>query len=195
MTASSSESSLDPKPEPFHFSLISITATSAHPIRNSRQELIVGKHTLWSSLNPSIYPDSTRGSFQPNVFAYQFNSPVPEVGILDVTVKPLDVQLVGAEVLLFGIVEGKRVLQSDYFFFKSMAEVTVQAHVIIPSRSEVPFSWNADIDWGMELKLPSNQGLDRFGPGITRLELYWIATTVHRAFKEFLPVNFLRRNF
>lgn len=176
---------------PFRFQVNEITATSKHPVRNSRKELIAGKHTLWNRSNPSIYPDGNRGSFQPNVFAYTFSSRVAETGILDVKVQPLDPQLVGAEVILFGTINGQRVIQSDYFFFMNLNEVTVRAHVVIPATSAKPFSLNADVDWGMELRL-SNQGLQRVGEGITRLELYWIATTLHLAFRAYIPVAFLR---
>jgi hypothetical protein len=175
----------------FRFEVNEITATSNHPIRNSRKELIAGKHTLWKRSNSSIYPDGNRGSFQPNVFAYTFGSRVAETGILDVKVRPLDIELVGAEVILFGTINGQRVIQSDYFFFKNLNEVTVRVHVVTPTTSARPFSLNDDVDWGMELRL-SNQGLQRVGEGITRLELYWIATTLHRAFRAYIPVALLR---
>ncbi|KAG6887169.1 hypothetical protein C0995_000749 [Termitomyces sp. Mi166 len=175
----------------FKWQLIEIAASSDHPVRNSRQELIVGQHTLWNHLDPSIYPDETRGSFQPNIFAYDFTSQVAVNGILNVTLRAISPQLIGAAVILFGVRNGTRAIQSDYFIIRNLDNMTVQAHVIDPRRSGKPFSLNADVEWHMELNL-SHQPMDRVGEGVTRLELYWIATTLHRAFRPYVPVTFLR---
>ena len=54
--------------------LIKITATSSHPVRNFRGELIPpGEHTLWDQSDPSKYKDDG-GSLQPNVYGYTFGS-------------------------------------------------------------------------------------------------------------------------
>ncbi|KAG6887079.1 hypothetical protein C0995_001814, partial [Termitomyces sp. Mi166 len=175
----------------FQWQLIEITTSSDHPVRNSRQELILGQHTLWKHLDPSIYPDETRGSFQPNIFAYDFISQVAVNGILNVTVRALNPELIGAAVILFGIKNGTRAIQSDYFMVRNLDNITVQAHVIDPRTSGKPFSLNADVEWHMELAL-SNGPIERVGEGVTRLELYWIATTLHLAFRPYVPVTFLR---
>ena len=173
---------------PFQFEVNEIIATSNHPIHNSCKELIMGKHTLWKRSNPSNYVNGNHGLFQPNIFAYKFGTSFAENGILDVKVWPLDTELIGTEVILLGTIDGQWVIQSDYF--KNLNEVTVQAHVITPTKSVRPFSLNHDVDWGMELRL-SNKGLQCVREGITRLELYWIATTLHLAFKAYIPVTFL----
>ncbi|KAI0316016.1 hypothetical protein OF83DRAFT_1173291 [Amylostereum chailletii] len=176
----------------YRFQLVHIEAVSDHPVRNSRDELIVGQHALWDRDNAPTWADGTRGSFQPNVFAYDFTSSVAAAGALDVTVRPLDLELTGAECLLFGIVGGRRVFQSDYFFFeKALADKTVQVHVVVPKTSARPFSWNANVEWGMELRL-SDQGVECVEPRSTSLELYWIATSIHRTFQNGIPVGFMR---
>jgi hypothetical protein len=69
--------------------LIKITATSSHPVRNSRGELMPPwEHTLWDQSNPSKYKDDG-GSLQPNVYGYTFGSPVGDIGYVNVTVIPL----------------------------------------------------------------------------------------------------------
>ncbi|KAG6871061.1 hypothetical protein C0995_008713 [Termitomyces sp. Mi166 len=175
----------------FKWQLIEIAAHSDHPVRNSRQDLITMRHTLWNHKNPSIYPDGSRGSFQPNVFGYEFGSKVAAKSILNVTIKAVDRELVGAQVVLFGVSNGTRVIESDPFFFKDMSNVKVDAHVIHPTSSGNPFSFNADVDWRMELNL-TKEPVTRDGTGVTRLELYWIAITLHPAFRAFIPITFLR---
>ncbi|KAG6859052.1 hypothetical protein C0995_011976, partial [Termitomyces sp. Mi166 len=175
----------------YEWQLIEIAAYSDHPVRNSRQDLITMQHTLWNHETPSIYPDGTRGSFQPNVFSYEFGSKVADKSILNVTVVPVDSELIGAQAVLFGVSDGTRVIESDPFFFKDMSNVKVDAHVIHPTSSGNPFSLNADVDWRMELNL-TKEFVTRRGAGVTRLELYWIAPTLHRAFRASIPVTFLR---
>ncbi|KAL1665988.1 hypothetical protein GGF50DRAFT_113623 [Schizophyllum commune] len=185
------EYTIEYQPKRYRFTLETITAVSAHPVRNSNDSLVVDKHVLWDSHTPDKYKDGTRGSYAPNVFAYDFKSRVSDAGHLDVTVRPLDIELSGAEVILYGSIDGKRVLQTDYFFLKALAPITVQAHVISPATSSKPFAWNSDVDWHMELRL-SAQVVEAAGPSTTRLELYWIAQTIHRAFQNGIPVGFLR---
>ena len=185
------EYTIEYQPKRYRFTLETITAVSAHPVRNSNDSLVVDKHVLWDSHTPDKYKDGTRGSYAPNVFAYDFKSRVSDAGHLDVTVRPLDIELSGAEVILYGSVDGKRVLQTDYFYLKTLAPITVQAHVVSPATSSRPFAWNSDVDWHMELRL-SAQVVEAAGPSTTRLELYWIAQTIHRAFQNGIPVGFLR---
>ncbi|KAG6917987.1 hypothetical protein DXG01_016997 [Tephrocybe rancida] len=177
------------------FQLIQITTDSTHPVRNTNKELRVGKHTLWDSNNPSAYKDKN-GSLEPNVYGYNFDSPVKDTGNLQATVRPFDEELSGLEAYLIGTVENEIVFKSDSFFFKGTSDdVVVTARAVKPETSKTPFSINADVDWGAKLVLTDKAlGREPEGlKGLTRLELYWIAETLHPAFaEEGLPVAFLR---
>ncbi|KAG6815507.1 hypothetical protein H0H93_009624 [Arthromyces matolae] len=174
----------------YRFQLLQITANSDHPVRNSRNRTVVGSHTLWDPSNSN--KDGTVGSYEPNVFAYDFKSLVTETGFVNVKVQPMDPELSGAEVILIGSIGGKELLKSDYFFFKGPNQpITVTAHVVGILTSDHPFSLNGDVDWSVHLR-QSDEKLQRYGDGVTRLELYWIAKNRHRAFNDFLPINFLR---
>ncbi|KAG6848503.1 hypothetical protein H0H93_016485 [Arthromyces matolae] len=175
----------------YSFRLVGISATSSHPVRNTHDYTIIGDHTLWESANSASYKDGDRGSFHPNVFGYKFNSSVPDASVLRVTILPKDLELVGASAILIGTVDGREVIKSDYFFFKSFNPITVDAHVIRPNAYKNPFTLNADVDWGVRLHL-SGESLQREGEGVTRLELYWVAETRHRAFQDYFPIKFLR---
>ncbi|KAG6848132.1 hypothetical protein H0H93_003088 [Arthromyces matolae] len=172
----------------YRFQITQITAFSKHPIRNSRKELIMGNHILWTSSDPDSYEDGDKGSFQPNIFAYDFDTQVAATGILNVDVEPVDPELFGAEVMLYGTSGGNRVIQSDRFLLKPM---TILAHITNPDKKAQPFSWYTDIDWGMEISL-SGVVLQRYGPGVSRLELYFIAKTIYPALESYIPVKFLR---
>ncbi|KAG6811091.1 hypothetical protein H0H92_009017 [Tricholoma furcatifolium] len=174
----------------YKFQLLKITATSDLPVRNSRDRTIVGPHTLWDPSTSN--KDGNVGSYEPNAFAYDFKSRIPDTGFVSVNLQPMDAELSGAEVILIGSVNNKEVFKSDYFFFKGPYQaVTVTAHLITPLTSDHPISFNDDIDWGVRLRL-SDEKLERYGDGVTRLELYWIAKDRHRAFKDYIPVSFLR---
>lgn len=134
----------------FFFQLIEITAKTDHPVRNSRNELITGCHRLWPSDSDASWMDSESGSYAPNVFAYDFKSKVVDSGHLDVTVIPRNLELIGAEVIMYGTINGNHVLQTDYFFMRT--QNVVPAHFIVPTRSDFPFCKNADVIWSMELR-------------------------------------------
>ncbi|KAK0455273.1 uncharacterized protein EV420DRAFT_1644911 [Desarmillaria tabescens] len=180
------------KSKRYRFQVVQINARSDHPVRNSRDELIIGDHVLWNRSDPSAWVDGKKGSFQPNVFKYDFVSQVAATSSLTVKIQPLDIELIGAECLIYGMVGNDRVFQSDYFFIKSLNPVDVTTSVINPKTSSKPFVWNADVEWGMELRL-SHIGVECVEPKISRLELYWIAQTLHRGFQNRgIPVGFLR---
>ncbi|KAF5379135.1 hypothetical protein D9615_005859 [Tricholomella constricta] len=185
------EYTLQYQPKRYKFRLVHVAAVSAHPVRNSRGELIVGRHDMWDRSNASDWADGKRGSFQPNVFSYDFTSRISDAGSLEVTIEPVDLQLVGAEVILKGTISSSVVFQSDYFFIKNVGPQKVTTYVVHPATSKKPFSWNSDVEWGMELRL-SQRAVDCQQPTATRLELYWIATTIHRAFNNGIPVGFMR---
>ncbi|KAL5522283.1 hypothetical protein ACEPAF_2140 [Sanghuangporus sanghuang] len=176
-------------PKRFRFRVMHIDAISGHPVRNSKDQLIVGKHRLWDSNNPSSYIDDDKGSLQPNVFPYTFSSSVPSSSSLKVTIRPVDLELLGAECYIYGIVNGDKIMQSDYFFIKT--ENTVDVHIITPQSSDRPFSWNASVQWAMELRVPQN-GVDCIQPNESRLELYWISKQLHRALSSGIPISLLR---
>ncbi|KAG6830514.1 hypothetical protein H0H92_000355 [Tricholoma furcatifolium] len=172
----------------YRYRIIQIVAKSDYPVRNTRKELILGDHILWDSKNPNSYADGDRGSFQPNVNSYTFNKPVSGTGILYVSVEPVDQEASGLEVRLFATWNGKRVFQSKDFVLRPS---TVQAYLTDPSEQSHPFSWNGDADWGMEVVKPG-PALVRLGPGVSKLELYFLGETIHPAFKIHIPVDFLR---
>ncbi|KAI1778244.1 hypothetical protein F4818DRAFT_290956 [Hypoxylon cercidicola] len=178
----------------YRFTLVEIAAKSDYPLCNSRDELITGTHCLWRSDSDAEWADGNYGSYAPNVFAYESDAPVAEAGHLDVTVRPLDSELVGAEAVVYGSIDGIRTLQTDYFYIETMDNVTVPAHVVDPDRSPGPFKKNADVVWSMELR-QSLRGVLAVGPHETRLELYWLKATTHPAFSDGLPVEWLRAAF
>ena len=182
------------QPKRYRFTLVQLAAESSHPIRNSRDELITGYHTLWSSNSASRWTDGKRGSYEPNAFSYTSGSSVSSHGHVDVTVRALDLQLLGAEVIVYGSIDGERVLQTDFFFLKSLGNITEAAYVINPRSSKKPFNKNADVAWSMELR-QSEGSVAAIGPCTTRLELYWIGKTAHPAFWNGIPVSFLRSVF
>ncbi|KAI4864339.1 hypothetical protein F4820DRAFT_449176 [Hypoxylon rubiginosum] len=170
----------------YRFQLVEIAAKSDIPVRNSRDELVSGTHYLWRSDSAADWADDNRGSYAPNVFAYKSDSPVTEAGHLDVTIKPLDIELVGAEVIVYGSIDGIRTLRTDNFYVKTMRNVTVSAYVIDPTCTTSSFSKNADIAWSMEL-CQSLRGVLPVGPSETHLELYWLKIA-DRSFCDGLPV-------
>ncbi|KAG6888350.1 hypothetical protein C0995_009043 [Termitomyces sp. Mi166 len=174
----------------YKWQLLEITASSAHPVRNSHFKLIVRNHTLWDYAEPERYRDKDRGSLQPNVYAYRFGSPVYSHSLLKVKVVAIDRELVGAEAYLYGTHNGNRVIESDKFTI-FQHPVTVDAHVVVPVAMKHPFSLNGDIEWNMQLA-ESLQGTERQGEGITRLELYWVGLTLHRALRRYVPIDILR---
>ncbi|KAG6856081.1 hypothetical protein H0H87_007570 [Tephrocybe sp. NHM501043] len=180
----------------YKFKLMKVTAVSAHPVRNTRtpSALIVGDHVLWDTTNSSDYKDGRYGSYDPNVFAYTLGSSVPDNSSLNVTIRPLSLELSKAEVIVIGTIGGKEVFKSDFFSFEGPnVDVTVSVHVVEPNTSDKPFSINDDVDWGVRLRPASSwESLEAEGEYITRLELYWVAKTVHRALASYIPVNFLR---
>ncbi|KAG6819035.1 hypothetical protein H0H93_016065 [Arthromyces matolae] len=180
----------------YKFKLMKITAVSAHPIRNTRNptQLIVGDHVLWNTVDSASYKDGKLGSFQPNVFAYDFGTSVAASGTLSVTVQPRNVELSYAEAIITGTIGSTKVFQSDFFFFKGPnQDVTATVHVVDPTTKDTPFSINGDVDWSVQLRpASSGESLDAEGEFTTRLELYWVAKTLHRALENYMPVNFLR---
>jgi len=188
------EYTVDYQSQNYRFTLVKLAATSDHPLRNSRGELITGFHTLWSSDTASEWADGKSGSFAPNIFAYESGSPVASSGHVDVTIQALDLELIGAEVIVLGSVGRKRVFQTDYFFIKSLANRVVTAHVVDPASSRNPFVKKGDVEWSMELRQPTRM-VQAVGPSTTRLELYWIGKNLHPAFWNGIPVGFLRSVF
>ncbi|KAI6092230.1 hypothetical protein F4821DRAFT_254351 [Hypoxylon rubiginosum] len=178
----------------YRFSLVEIAARSDCHVRNSRGERITGTHYLWRSESAADWADGNLGSYAPNVFAYEFGSPVAEAGHLDVTIRPLDSELIGAEVIVYGSVDGIRTFQTDYFYIKSLNDVVVSAHTIHPAHSSCPFGKNADVVWSMELR-QSLRGVLAVGPHETPLELYWLGAKTHPDFCHNLPVEVLRDAF
>ncbi|KAL5512361.1 hypothetical protein ACEPAG_3353 [Sanghuangporus baumii] len=177
-------------PKRFRFKVMHIDAISGHPVRNSKDQLIVGKHRLWDRNDPSSWVDGDKGSLQPNVFPYTFSSSVPSSSSLKVTIQPVDPELLGAECYIYGIVDGQKIMQSDYFFIKT--ENTVDVHIITPQSSDMPFSWNASVEWEMELRVPAKNGVDCIQPNKSRLEFYWISKQLHRALRSGIPISLLR---
>ncbi|XXH03625.1 hypothetical protein Hte_010030 [Hypoxylon texense] len=176
------------------FQLVEITAKSDYPVRNSRDELVIGTHHLWRSDSAADWADDNRGSYAPNVFAYEPNSPVAEAGHLKVTIQPLDSELIGAEVVVHGSIDGIRTLQTDNFYIKTTDNVTVPAYVIDPVCSNGPFDVNADIVWSMEL-CQSLRGVLAVGPHETPLELYWLGKIIHPNPPGGVPIELLRAAF
>lgn len=176
------------------FKLIAITATSGHPVRNSRNELINKAHYLWMWKTASSWSDGDRGSFAPNIFLYTFGSPVHKAGHLNVIIKPLDPRLIDHEVFVYGSIDGRGILQTNYFKFKSQSEVIVVAYFIDPPHSNFPFDRNKNVSWEMRLR-QSGQVVGADGPSTTRLELYWISPTIHPALSIGIPVQLLRAAF
>ncbi|KAL1740089.1 hypothetical protein HDZ31DRAFT_68281 [Schizophyllum fasciatum] len=186
------ENAIEYQQEYFGFKIDTISAVSAHPVRNSRDELIVGEHILWDCDAADRYIDGQRGSFAPNIFAYDFLKPRgADFGYISVTVRATDSEPSGAEVVLYGVVDNEIVMRTDHFFLKSLAPVTIQAHLVPHAASDKPFAWNADVQWRMELG-HSAQAVASANLLTTPLELYWIAETIHRAFQNGIPVGFLR---
>jgi len=174
------------------WALIKITATSAHPVYNSKNVLIprVG-HTLWEESNSN--QDGGRGSLQPNVYAYDFKTNLASIPILEATVEPIKIiDPPSQQVVLFGTIGGNRVFTSRSFRFVGVQTKKVPVFVSIPNVSKNPFSWNAEVVWGMEEGNPPSpvRGVTDYD---TILELYWIATTLHTAFQGGIPIEFLRR--
>ncbi|KAG6871851.1 hypothetical protein C0995_015727 [Termitomyces sp. Mi166 len=176
------------------FEMVEISAYSDHPVRNSSNKLITANHILWSPTVPSRYIDKNRGSSEPNIFSHNFKRRIDQNSILSVKVKTLDIELVGTHVALYGKsrLGANRIIESGKFTFKNIdVPTTVLARVTSPTKSEKPFSLNDDITWSLEV-LERSKLATCIGEKTTRLELYWIATSLHPAFKAYIPVNFLR---
>jgi len=170
----------------YRFRLIRIEASSDHPLVNTEGKIIIGKHVLWRPGDVS-----PKGSLQPNAFGYKFGSSVPAASRMTVTIKILDIELLWCEAMLYGTVNGDRVMQSGFFVIKTTQEIPLQVNVTRPNTSAKPFGWNANVVWGMELRQSKNPVVC-VHPDTTRLELYWISETLHPALKAGVPVEFLR---
>lgn len=188
------EYTVDYQSRPYRFTLVKLTATSDHPLRNSRGDLITGLHTLWDSDTAPKWADGKTGSFAPNAFAYKSGASAAGSGHVNVTIRPLDLELISADVIVYGSVGGKLVFQTDYFFIKSLSNRVVTAHIIDPARSSDPFLKKGDVEWSMQLR-HSRRKVQAVGPSATRLELYWIGKKLHPAFWNGIPVGFLRSVF
>ncbi|KAG6848212.1 hypothetical protein H0H93_002279 [Arthromyces matolae] len=179
-----------PKSRNFRYSVQTIKATSSHPVRNTKKELITGNHTLWESTNPKKYNDG-EGSLQPNVFKYKFGSSIANAASLKVTIQPLDAELSGAKAILTGNVGGKVVFQGDFTFKGLSQSVEVDVQLVSPKISQKPFVLKGDVDWVVTLKT-SSVPLLRQGNGVSRVELYFVAEDRHPAFTDAIPISFLR---
>ncbi len=124
--------------------------------------------------------DGQRGSFQPNVFRHDFISELRTA--LTVTVRAMSAELLGAEVRLHGRAPGSGVaFRSSYFVIDTLTNIPVAVRITEPRTSAKPFALNADVEWGMTLKL-SGGTVTCVEPNSTRLELYWVAQSLHQAF-------------
>lgn len=174
------------------FQILRITARSDHPVRNSAGELIFGDHVLWGHDNTT---NDDKGSSAPNVFAYNFNSPLASNSLLNIALKVVNPDVVGADYRLCGTLDGLKVFESDIFTIRSTNEATVVVHVVEPHSSPNPLVFNEDITWVMEQQ-KSERKLGCADE--TRLELYWVSTNLHEIFLTGLsgiPVDFLRAVF
>lgn len=173
------------------FEILRITAHSDHPVRNSAEDLIFGNHVLWEGDNW----EGAKGSLAPNVFSYDFASPLASNSSLNVTIKVIDLELLGAEYRLHGTLRGSNVFESDIFTFTSRDEVTLVARVAEPHSSPDPLTFNGDFMWALEQER-SHRKLECTNR--TRLELYWVSADIHEIFLAGLsgiPVDFLRSVF
>ncbi len=148
-------------------------------LRNSRGNLVAsGKHILWDYESATDNDDGGKGSFQPNIFGYDFTSPDPQPASIQVIVQPLNIELIGAEAIVYGALDGNRVFQTDFFFFKNLDNTELDAYLIKPSAPNMPFRVAGDIVWSMELRR-TQQPVTAKGPDTTRLELYGTSRTAH----------------
>ncbi|KAI0164252.1 hypothetical protein GGR52DRAFT_575607 [Hypoxylon sp. FL1284] len=117
-------------------------------------------------------------------------SPVRD-GLLDVTVRPLDPELVGAEVTVHGSVDGIRVLRTENVFVTSMDDVVVPARLIDWARRDGPFGKNVVVAWSMELRQPL-RGVIAVEPYETRLDMCWLQANEpsdHHGYKNGPPIE------
>lgn len=177
----------------YEFQVERITAPLEHPILNTRDirfEDSDEPHELWNR-SEGGWMDGQRGSFQPNVFRHDFISELRTA--LTVTVRAMSTELLGAEVRLHGRAPGSGVaFRSSYFVIDTLTNIPVAVRITEPHTSAKPFALNADVEWGMTLKL-SGGTVTCVEPNSTRLELYWVAQSLHQAFVHGgIPVEFLR---
>ncbi|GLB34582.1 hypothetical protein LshimejAT787_0201470 [Lyophyllum shimeji] len=173
------------------FQILRIFAHSDHPVRNSAGELIFGNHVLWEGDNAN---DGDAGSIAPNVFSYDFKSPLASNSLLNITLK-VNGELSGSDCCLSGALGGSNVFESDIFSVSSGEEVIIAARVVEPHTSPSPLALNGDFAWTLEQK-----GSDRklACAAKTRLELYWVAAKIHEIFLSGLSgieIDFLRYAF
>ncbi|KAG6843336.1 hypothetical protein H0H87_005729 [Tephrocybe sp. NHM501043] len=70
--------------------------------------------------------------------------------------------------------------------------IIVEASVVDPDKSHQPFVLEVTVDWSVRL-ISSGETLQcRIGSRTTSLELYWISEKLHPAFKNGIPIEFLR---
>ncbi|KAK0200876.1 hypothetical protein DFS33DRAFT_1386818 [Desarmillaria ectypa] len=177
------------------FQVERITAPLNHPVRNTRNRLIepsTKSHELWNRTQ-NDWIDDRRGSFQPNIFGYDFVSGLSNRLALTVTVRVPNSELIEAEAYIHGRAPRSGVtFQSGFFVINTLSDITVDVHIVQPHTSLIPFALNADVEWGMALRL-SGQAVPCSEPKKTRLELYWIAQPLHQAFMcSGIPIEFLR---
>ncbi|KAF8151005.1 hypothetical protein B0H34DRAFT_678719 [Crassisporium funariophilum] len=176
------------------FQILKITAYSDHPVRNSVGKLIFGHHVLWEGDNLG---QDDKGSLAPNIFSYDFISPLASKASLQITIKAIHSGHVGGEYRLCGALDATRIIESDLFTVGSKGEITMAAHVIEPVRSAVPFSWNAEVSWSLGHK-GTGRKIDCAYPRTTQLELYFISDDIHEIFlagRSGVPVELLRNEF
>ena len=172
------------------FQILKITANSDHPVRNSLGHLVFGSHVLWEKGNAS---DEDKGSLAPNVFSYDFQSPVPASSSIRVTIEPLANGLVGGEYRLHGTFDNVVVFESDFVSVDSVEPVTITANVVQPEQGLGPFSWSGLFAWGMKHKLTGDEISSVSSE--TYLELYWVSKEVDPIFLSGrcgIPVDLLR---
>lgn len=172
------------------FQILKIIAYSDQPVRNSVGELVFGSHVLWEKGNAT---DHNSGSHSPQVYSYDFDSPVSSNSSIYVTVALLDTNLIGGQYCLHGTSDNILVFESDVVCIDSCDPVTITAKVIQPVQSRKPFSWNGVFTWGLAHKLTGDIISCN---AMTRLELYWVSKESDLLFlhgRSGIPADFLRR--
>jgi hypothetical protein len=176
-----------------NFQILRIASYSDHPVRNSAGELIFGNHILWEDNNNNTYVDG-QGSFAPNIFSYDFKSPLSSNSTLNVSIKIISHELLETDFLLQGSLDSSKVFESQVFTIGSAEEITIAVRVVEPYDSPVPLSITGEFSWALVPK-ESGRQLHYTFPHKTRLELYWISADIHGIFLTGLSgiqVNFLR---
>lgn len=176
------------------FQISQITSHSDHPIRNTANEFIYGHHHLWD-INNTYAED--KGSLAPNIFSYEFGSPLEASSTLNVTLKVTDKEICGADYFLHGLLDGVKIFESHAITVKSLGEATIPVRIIEPSSSSTAFSLNGDFTWVLKPKEQNNSGsgVEHTSQEKTRLELYWLFKEIHEIFLGGLAgvhIDFLR---